>query len=195
MTFEEAKAWRRGSARADHYAKLARPRLGDRERERKRKKVVTPEDMPWEDSPQGSLKHMVNGDMNVRVNSIDAYMQELAPGSRSGKHRHMADEALYVLEGQGYDLHWDVDVALGTTYEWNVAEKPSKWEWEAGDLVWIPPNTVHQHFNASATAPARFISAQNRAFKFLGYDDVEQLENAPEWKPSGGAAPRPPTDR
>ena len=182
MPFEEAKRWRAGSARAGHYAKLARPRLGDRERERGRKKVVTPEDMPWEESPQGTLKHVCNAEMNVRVNSIDAYLQELAPGGRSGKHRHMADEVLYVLEGKGYDLHWDVDVVLGTTYEWKVAERPSRWEWEEGDLVWIPPNTVHQHFNADPTRPARFIAAQNRAFKWLGYDDVEQLEDAPEWK-------------
>ena len=180
MPFEESERWRNGTARADYYATAARPRLGDRERERRRKKVVKPEDMPWEDSPQGRLKHICNAAMPVRVNSIDAYFQELAPGGRSGKHRHMADEVLYVLEGKGYELHWDVDFELGTTYEWKVAAEPSRWEWEEGDLVYIPPNTVHQHFNADSTKPARFISAQNRVFKYLGYDDVEQLERAPE---------------
>lgn len=182
MPFEEAKRWREGSKRADHYAKLARGRLGERERERQRVKVLKPADMPWEDSPQGRLKHTCNADLNMRVNSIDAYMQELPPGGRSGKHRHMADEVLYVLEGKGHDLHWDVDVAFGTTYEWKVADAPSKWEWEEGDLVYIPPNTVHQHFNADASRRARFISAQNRMFKHMGYDDVEQLEPAPEWR-------------
>lgn len=181
MPFEEARRWRAGTKRADFYARTARPRLGDRERERDRLKIVKPEDMPWEDSPQGRLKHVVNADMNVRVNSVDAYFQELGPGGRSGKHRHMADEVLYVLEGKGYDLHWDVDLRLGTTYEWVVAEEPSRWEWEAGDLVWIPPNTVHQHFNADHDRPARFLSAQNRMFKHMGYDDVEQIETAPEW--------------
>ncbi len=179
MPWEEADRWSRGSKRADFYAKSARPHLGDRERERDRSKVVTPEDMPWEDSPQGRLKHICNADMAVRVNAVDAYMQELPPGGRSGKHRHMADEILYVLEGKGYDLHWDVELGLGATYEWNVAAEPSRWEWEAGDLVWIPPNTVHQHFNSDAARPARFISAQNRMFKHMGYDDVEQIEPAP----------------
>ncbi len=179
MPWEEADRWSRGSKRADFYAKSARPHLGDRERERDRSKVVTPEDMPWEDSPQGRLKHICNADMAVRVNAVDAYMQELPPGGRSGKHRHMADEILYVLEGKGYDLHWDVDLGLGTTYEWKVAAEPSRWEWEEGDLVWIPPNTVHQHFNADPARPARFISAQNRMFKHMGYDDVEQIEPAP----------------
>ncbi len=180
MAWEEAERWSRGTKRADFYAKEARLRLGDRERERHRRKVVKPEDMPWEDSAQGRLKHVTSAHMNVRVNSVDMYMQELPPGGRSGKHRHMADEILYVLEGTGYDLHWDVDLALGTTYEWKVAADPSRWEWEQGDLVWIPPNTVHQHFNADAAKPARFISAQNRMFKHMGYDDVEQIEPAPE---------------
>ncbi len=179
MTFEEARNWRRGERTADHYARDARPRLGDKERERGRKKIVKPEDMPWEDSPQGRLKHICNAHMDVRVNSVDAYMQELPPGGRSGKHRHMADEILYVLEGRGYDLHWDVELGLGTTYEWKVAEGSSRWDWEEGDLVWIPPNTVHQHVNADPDRPARFISAQNRMFKHMGYDDVEQIEPAP----------------
>jgi len=182
MRFEESKSWRRGSARADFYAEAARPRLGDRERERKRKKVVKPEDMPWEDSPQGRLKHLCNAQMDVRVNSVDAYMQELPPGGRSGKHRHMADEVLYVLEGRGHDLHWDVDFELATTYVWKPAAEPSRWDWEEGDLVYIPPNTVHQHFNDDPERPARFLSAQNRVFKQLGYDDVEQVETAPEWQ-------------
>src|SRR5262249_48320137 len=38
------------------------------------------------------------------------YMQIIPPGSRSGKHRHLAEECLYVLEGRGYDLHQDCDV-------------------------------------------------------------------------------------
>ena len=180
MAWEEAERWSRGSKRADFYTRSARPRLGDRERERGRKKVVKPADMPWEDSPQGRLKHIVNGEMDARVNSVDMYMQELPPGGRSGRHRHMADEILYVLEGKGHDLHWDVDLTLGEAYEWHVATDASRWEWEDGDLVWIPPNTVHQHFNDDPDRPARFISAQNRMFKHMGYDDVEQLEPAPK---------------
>lgn len=186
MPFEEAKRWAVGDRRADFYTRDARPRLGDRERERRRKKVVKPTEMPWEDSPQGRLKHLVNAKMNVRVHSVDIYMQVVPPGSRSGKHRHMADEVLYVLEGKGYDLHWDVDFELGMTYEWKVSAEPSRWDWEEGDLVYIPPNTVHQHFNADRERPARFLAAQNRVFKHMGYDDVEQLEPCPEWQPRTG---------
>lgn len=185
MRFEEAENWRKGAKKASFYSDAIREKLGDRERERGRMKIVKPADMPWEDSPQGRLKHVCNAEMPVRVNSVDAYLQEIPPGSRSGRHRHMADEILYVLEGHGYDLHWDVELALEDEYEWKVAAEPSRWDWEEGDLVWIPPNTVHQHFNADPSHPARFISAQNRMFKHMGYDDVEQLEPAPEWRGTG----------
>jgi quercetin dioxygenase-like cupin family protein len=109
---------------------------------------------------------------------IDLYMQELPPGGRSGKHRHMAEECLFILEGKGYDLHWDVEAELKDKYYWRVSSEPKKFEWEAGDLVIIPVNTVHQHFNADPEKPARFISAVNNLYRRLGYADLEQLEEA-----------------
>jgi gentisate 1,2-dioxygenase len=92
-----------------------------------------------------------------------------------------------VLEGRGYDLHWDVDVDITDKYYARMAKEPSRWDWQAGDLVYIPHNSVHQHFNADATKPARLISAANRLYKMLGYSRVEQLENAPEFR----AKPQP----
>src|SRR2546426_635366 len=57
------------------------------------------------------------------------------------------------------------------------------WEWEAGDVIYIPPNTIHQHFNASAEKPVRLVSAINRIYKYCGLNDLEQLEDAPEYDP------------
>jgi quercetin dioxygenase-like cupin family protein len=62
-----------------------------------------------------------------------------------------------------------------------VDEKPSRWEWEQGDSIYIPPNTVHQHFNADSENPVRFISATSRMVRYIGFDDLEQIENAPEY--------------
>jgi hypothetical protein len=50
-------------------------------------------------------------------------------------------------------------------------------------VIYIPPNTIHQHFNASPDKPVRLISAINRIFKACGLNDLEQLENAPEYAP------------
>ena len=44
-----------------------------------RKKIITPEDMPWENAPQGLLKHLVNDTMNARVETVDVYMQIIPP--------------------------------------------------------------------------------------------------------------------
>jgi uncharacterized RmlC-like cupin family protein len=56
-----------------------------------------------------------------------------------------------------------------------------RYEWEAGDVIYIPPSTIHQHFNASAEEPVRLISAINRIYKYCGLNDLEQLEDAPEY--------------
>jgi uncharacterized RmlC-like cupin family protein len=56
-----------------------------------------------------------------------------------------------------------------------------RYEWEAGDVIYIPPNTIHQHFNADPDRPARLISAINRVYKNSGLNDLEQIEDAPEY--------------
>src|SRR5437762_3579882 len=117
----------------------------------KRRKVVRPEEMPWEMARQGLLKHLLNEGMNTRMETVDAYMQILPPGSRSGRHRHLAEECLYVVEGRGYDLHQDCDVEITDTYHWTPQAEVKRYEWEAGDVIYIPPNTIHQHFNADPT--------------------------------------------
>ena len=150
-------------------------------RNAKRKKIIHPDDMPWEMSRQGLLKHLLNEQMNTRMETVDAYMQVIPPGSRSGKHRHLAEECLYVLEGRGYDLHQDCDVEITDTYHWKPQAEVKRYEWEAGDVIYIPPCTIHQHFNADPDRPARLISAINRIYKNSGLNDLEQIEDAPEY--------------
>ena len=95
--------------------------------------------MPWEMSRQGLLKHLLNEEMNTRMETVDAYMQIIPPGSRSGKHRHLAEECLYVVEGRGYDLHQDCDVEITDTYHWKPQDEVKRYEWEAGDVIYVPP--------------------------------------------------------
>lgn len=49
-------------------------------------------------------------------------------------------------------------------------------------MIYIPPNTIHPHFNASPDRPGRMIFAIDRIFKSSGLNDLEQLEDAPEFK-------------
>ena len=189
MAWDESKAWKRGR----HNQKLYQAKLEEAAaapaRNAKRKKLVHPEDMPWELSPQGLLKHLLNEGMNTRMETVDAYMLIIPPGSRSGKHRQLAEECLYVLEGRGYDLHQDCDVEITDTYHWKPQDEVKRYEWEAGDVIYIPPNTIQQHFNADPERPVRLISVINRIYKACGLNDIEQIEDAPEYVPDTVVTP------
>ncbi|MBI3044895.1 MAG: cupin domain-containing protein [Betaproteobacteria bacterium] len=181
MAWGESKAWLKGKTSGKLYQNLLDDAMTAPARNAKRKKIVRPDEMPWEMSRQGLLKHLLNEQMNTRMETVDAYMQIIPPGSRSGRHRHLAEECLYVVEGRGYDLHQDCDVEITDTYHWKPRDEIKRYEWEAGDVIYIPPNTIHQHFNADPERTVRLISAINRVYKFCGLNDLEQLEDAPEY--------------
>src|SRR5262249_25985544 len=184
MAWDESKAWRKGTQNKKLYQALLDDAATAPARNAKRKKIVHPEDMPWEMSRQGLLKHLINEGMNTRMETVDAYMEIIPPGSRSGRHRHLAEECVYVLEGRGYDLHQDCDVEITDTYHWKPQAEIKRYEWEAGDVIYIPPNTIHQHFNADPSKPVRLISATNRIYKACGLNDLEQIEDCPEYDPN-----------
>ncbi|MEA2938251.1 MAG: hypothetical protein QOG83_3594 [Alphaproteobacteria bacterium] len=184
MAWDESKTWLSGSTSGALYKGLLDDATELPARNAKRSKIVRPEDMPWEMSRQGLLKHLLNAQMNARMETVDAYMQVIPPGSRSGKHRHLAEECLYVVEGHGYDMHQDCDVEITDTYEWKPQKEVKRFEWESGDVIYIPPCTIHQHFNADNTRPARLISCINRIYKNSGLNDLEQIEDAPEYDPN-----------
>ncbi|WP_375490557.1 cupin domain-containing protein [uncultured Jatrophihabitans sp.] len=184
MAWGEHGAWIAGAEQGAFYQQLLDDAESAPARNAERKKIVKPDEMPWEMSRQGLLKHLINEDMNTRMETVDAYLQIIPPGSRSGKHRHLAEECLYVVEGHGYDLHQDCDVEITDTYHWKPQEEVQRFDWEAGDVIYVPPNTIHQHFNADPERPVRLISAINRIFKHSGLNDLEQLEDAPEYDPS-----------
>ncbi len=178
---EKAKALS-GQQSSDYYQESLRKSTEFRQTYAEQKTIVKAEAMAWEDSPQGRIKHMVNDQMNTKEYCLDIYQQFLEGGGKSGKHRHLSEEILYVLEGKGYDLHWDVNFDCGDTYVWDWQAEPQKFAWEEGDFVYIPPYTTHQHFNADPEKPARFVSVTSRIIKAMGFDWFDQLENAPEYK-------------
>ena len=141
-----------------------------------RTNVVLAEDMPWENCADGLIKHLVHEKLNTREMCVEAYMQFLKPGEKSGIHRHMWEELIFVVEGAGYDLHWDMKFDCLDAFKWEWLEVPKKFEWKQGDYIYVPPFTNHQHF---ATAEARLIVMSNRMIKEMGFDWLDQLENAP----------------
>jgi quercetin dioxygenase-like cupin family protein len=183
MAWGETGAWLEGRNNERLYQRLLDDARDAPSRNARRKKVVKPADMPWEMSRQGLLKHLMNEQMNTRIETVDAYMQIIPPGSRSGKHRHLAEECVYILEGKGYDIHQDCDVEITDVFEWTPQKETKRFDWEAGDYIYIPPNTIHQHFNADPDQPVRVISSTARIFKQMGLNTLDQIEDAPEYDP------------
>ncbi|HET9078704.1 MAG TPA: hypothetical protein VFN68_17345 [Acidimicrobiales bacterium] len=142
--------------------------------------LIPSEEMVWEESPQGRLKHMVNEWMATREFCLDVYQQVLEPGERSGSHRHFSEEILFVLEGDGFDLHWDPIFEADVEYEWRWEEEPRRFEWTAGDFVYVPPFAVHRH--TAGPGGARLLSATSRIVKAMGFDGLEQVEPAERYR-------------
>ena len=141
--------------------------------------VVTPEQMPFERSPDGLIKHLINERMNTREMCIEAYMHFLKAGERSGRHRHMWEEVLFVAEGGGHDLHWDLKFDCADAFDYTWEAEPRRFDWTQGDFIYVPPFTIHQHFSAEDGGEARLIVISNRIVKAMGFDWLDQLENAP----------------
>lgn len=143
-----------------------------------RKKVVHAADNQWEDTPLGRVKVLSSPEKSdLRDFSVDVFELEIPSGGRSGRRWHMADEILYVMSGSGYSLHWEVGADIDERYYARIAKEPTRWEIKAGDTLYVPQNTVAQHFSNDGQ-PLHMLSAQNRLFKMLGYNNVAYLDDA-----------------
>ena len=102
----------------------------------------------------------------------DAYVCEIPAGGKTKAQKHMYEEMVYVAKG------------YGATSVWQRDGKKHTFEWGPGSMFAMPLNADYQHFNASADRPVRLISIINRIFKACGLNDLEQIEDAPEYDPS-----------
>lgn len=129
---------------------------------RKVEHVIRDEDLPWESTRQGKIKWMIHPETETATNHAWIYFQEIPAGSRSGRHRHVSEELVLVLEGRGYDIHDGV-----------------RWDWEQGDMICIPPMTDHQHFSLGDSRTL-LLNSMPSIYTNLGLGAIEQLEDAPE---------------
>lgn len=136
------------------------------------KKVVKKDEGSWVDDQRiGHIRRILDLGDDARQFALDMVEQLVAPGEASVQHRHMADEIVYVLEGTGVSVQRDVRSQIDTRYHARVSKHSREWEIKAGDVVYVPQNCIHR-FEASGGQPLRFLSAQNRMFRHLGYDNI-----------------------
>ncbi|HLC26358.1 MAG TPA: cupin domain-containing protein [bacterium] len=125
--------------------------------------IVQGAKQPWEDTAMGRIKWLLHPSLPSGLRCFIAYVQEIPPGGRSGKHLHVSEEVHKILKGRGYDMHDGV-----------------RWDWEEEDVVFIPKHTVHQHFNADPKNPALFVSILSGVYSYIGHGGIEHLEDAPK---------------
>jgi gentisate 1,2-dioxygenase len=126
--------------------------------------VIRPQDRQWQDTRNGRMLwflHPNHSPLQTGMRMSEIYVQELPPGARSGKHRHVGEEVHFIIEGSGYDVIDDV-----------------RWDWQANDVVATPVLSTHQSFNADPDRPARFISFKSRFYDYLSFAGIEHFEDA-----------------
>ena len=154
------------------WDKLFELRDKDRANKKNALEVVVCKDLPWEINRQGIMRWYLHPTMeDTVINPFIFYVQEIPPGSRSGRLKTQGSQVFYIWEGKGYTVMDGV-----------------KHYWEAGDVVQIPlrpPGVIYQHFNTDPKNPVRLISAEANMVGPLGMDKgcgFEQLENCPEYE-------------
>jgi uncharacterized RmlC-like cupin family protein len=168
----------RSDRHADFYAQALEASKLFRKEYQERLNVVRWHQMPMERSADGLIKHVVNERMNTKECCIDIYMQFIPGGGATGTSRHLSEEVAFVIEGKGYDLHYDVRFDCKEEFVWEWDTTPKKFEWGPGDFIYIPPYCAHKRFNAVPDAEARVIVVNSRIMKAIGFDWFDQLEPA-----------------
>ncbi|MBI4524633.1 MAG: cupin domain-containing protein [Deltaproteobacteria bacterium] len=146
--------------------------LRDKQREifAKGLRVVHGKERPLERNRNGYTKWYMHPMLDDTVTkALIVFVQEIPPGSKTGKQKTQGGMVLYVLEGSGTTV-LDED----------------RHEWSQGDVINIPQRdrgVVVQHLNNSSDKVARLLSVQPNLVDCLGVDrgaGFEQIEDAPE---------------
>ncbi len=82
-----------------------------------------------------------------KLHQVDVTLIEIPPGGKIAPHQHLAEEMMLIISGKGYTEMWN-----------GKAGKKVKYEWSEGDMLSPSLNVWHQHFNASSSTPARYLS-------------------------------------
>jgi len=80
------------------------------------------------------------------------------------------EAAFYILDGEGYEIHDGI-----------------RYDWKAGDIAIVHNNCVHQHFNASATRPARALVIKTKPM-YMFMNMLFQQSVIPRPKEAAGPA-------
>lgn len=151
---------------------LLNTRDEQRERMKHARMIVQGNSLTAEINPMGIFRWYVHPSMNdVACRAQLMYLQEIPPGSRSGKQLHQGGRFHYVLEGKGMTIIDGV-----------------RHNWEKDDSILLPIKShgvVHQHINGDPNNPAKLLVSEPNWVDVWGVDlgsGFEMIEPAPEYK-------------
>lgn len=173
---ERARA-HQGAAHVSFYADAIEASKRFREEYPNRMNVVKHDEMPLERSADGLIKHIINERMDTKECCLDIYMQFIPADGATGTSRHLTEEVAFVIEGTGFDHHYDVQFECKEKFVWEWDTTPKQFDWGPGDFIYIPPYCAHKRFNTSKVE-ARVVVMNSRIMKSIGLDWFDQLEPA-----------------
>jgi len=119
--------------------------------------VVKPnESAVFRRGPDATVYKMIYAEMGRPVQSLFLGRTVIKPGGKFILHRHNVEEAYYILQGRGY-----------------IEVENERYEFEAGDAVFIEANVKHRAFNAHPDEPLEFIAAAGIYLSGCRESDIE----------------------
>ena len=138
------------------------------ERLRSQPRVRKGKQQEFHEGPQAYSRNYIEPGDGL-TQTFHLHLEEYAPGGKSQKHGHVNEAAFYILDGKGYEIHDGV-----------------RYDWQAGDIAIVHNSCVHQHFNASATEPARALVIKTKPmYLFLNMLFQETVEGRVKTPPPG----------
>lgn len=81
--------------------------------------------------------------------TLGIHLSEITPGGEKPGHRHLDEATFYIISGHGHS-----ELRQGDGPDQEI-------DWQAGDIVTIPANAWHHHYNGSQDEPALQIAFKN----------------------------------
>lgn len=105
------------------------------------------------------------GDDAFLTQTLQVHFVELPPESSNHGHGHQNEAAFYILEGSGYEIH-----------------DGQRYDWKAGDLVFVHTDSVHRHFNPHKEKAVALVVKAKCTWMFLGM--IQQGRSGPISRPN-----------
>lgn len=82
--------------------------------------------------------------------TLGIHLSEVPPGGEKAGHRHLDEATFYIVSGHGW-----------TELRQSDDRPDQRVEWQAGDVVVIPSNAYHKHYNGDSERPALQLAFKN----------------------------------